>query len=121
MARILIVDDSALSRRILRRILEPAGYQVVEADEGMVAIEKYFMEKPDLVLLDLTMIGMNGLETLAKLRQMDPAARVVIATADIQSSTREMAAEGGACGFINKPFDEPLVLDAVRKAIEPAP
>ena len=55
MARILIVDDSALSRRMLRRILEGAGHEVIEAEDGMVAIEKYFLNKPDVVLLDLIM------------------------------------------------------------------
>ena len=53
--KILIVDDSALSRRTLRRILESAGYEAVEADDGMAALEMYFLEKPGLVLLDLVM------------------------------------------------------------------
>jgi CheY-like chemotaxis protein len=60
MAKILIVDDSAMSRRILRRILETADHNVIEADDGMVAIEKYFLEKPDLVMLDLLMKGISG-------------------------------------------------------------
>lgn len=121
MAKILIVDDSALSRRILRRILEPAGHQVLEAEEGMAGIEKYSLENPDLVLLDLTMNGLNGLDTLVQLRRLDASARVIIATADIQSSTRAMVTEAGAIGFINKPFDEPVVIDAVRKALELVP
>ncbi len=102
--KILIVDDSALSRRTLRRILEPAGYEVVEADDGMTALEVYFLEKPSLVLLDLVMKGMYGLDVLVKLREMDQEARVVVASADIQSSTRKMVDEAGALGFINKPF-----------------
>src|SRR5918996_3600102 len=103
-AKILVVDDSALSRRTLRRILGPAGYEVVEADDGMTALEVYFLEKPDLVLLDLVMKGMYGLDVLVKLREMDPKALVVIASADIQSSTRKMVDEAGALGFITKPF-----------------
>src|SRR4026208_450767 len=102
--KILIVDDSALSRRTLRRILESAGYEVVEADDGMTALELYFLEKPSLVLLDLVMKGMYGLDELVKLREMDPKALVVVASADIQSSTRKMVDEAGALGFINKPF-----------------
>jgi two-component system, chemotaxis family, chemotaxis protein CheY len=112
--KILIVDDSALSRRTLRRILEPAGYEVVEADDGMTALEVYFLEKPNLVLLDLVMKGMYGLEVLAKLREMDPKVQVVIASADIQSSTRKMVDEAGALGFINKPFIAEQVIAAVR-------
>src|SRR5215212_5256322 len=103
-SKILIVDDSALSRRTLRRILEPAGYDVVEAVDGMTALETYFLEKPGLVLLDLVMKGMYGLDVLGKLREMDPKALVVVASADIQSSTRKMADEAGAFGFIYKPF-----------------
>ena len=115
-AKILIVDDSALSRRTLRRILEPAGYEVVEADDGMTALEVYFLEKPNLVLLDLVMKGMYGLDVLVKLREMDPKALVVIASADIQSSTRRMVDEAGALGFINKPFVAEQVITAVEAA-----
>lgn len=116
-AKILIVDDSALSRRTLRRILEPAGYEVVEADDGMAALEVYFLEKPGLVLLDLVMKGMYGLDVLAKLREMDPEALVVVASADIQSSTRKMADEAGALGFIHKPFVPEQVIAAVETAL----
>jgi two-component system chemotaxis response regulator CheY len=115
--KILIVDDSALSRRTLRRILESAGYEVVEADDGMTALEVYFLEKPNLVLLDLVMKGMYGLEVLVKLREMDPKAMVVIASADIQSSTRKMVDEAGALGFMNKPFVPEQVIASVEAAL----
>jgi len=112
--KILIVDDSALSRRTLRRICETAGYEVVEANDGMTALEVYFLEKPSLVLLDLVMKGMYGLDVLVKLREMDPKALVVVASADIQSSTRTMVDEAGALGFINKPFMSEQVIAAVK-------
>ena len=115
--KILIVDDSALSRRTLRRILETAGYEVVEADDGMAALEIYFLEKPGLVLLDLVMKGMYGLDVLVKLREMDQEARVVVASADIQSSTRKLVDEAGALGFINKPFVSEQVVAAVKAAL----
>ena len=115
--KIMVVDDSALSRRTMRRILESAGYNVVEADEGMAALELYFLEKPDVVFLDLVMKGMYGLDVLEKLREMDAGARVVVASADIQSSTRTMAEEAGARGFINKPFVVEQVLTAVDVAL----
>ena len=115
--KILIVDDSALSRRTLRRILETGGYEVVEADDGMTALEIYFLEKPSLVLLDLVMKGMYGLDVLVKLREMDPKAMVVVASADIQSSTRTMVDEAGALAFINKPFVSEQVLAAVETAL----
>jgi two-component system, chemotaxis family, chemotaxis protein CheY len=115
--KILIVDDSALSRRTLRRILEPAGYEVVEADDGMTALEVYFLEKPGLVLLDLVMKGMYGLDVLGKLREMDPKALVVVASADIQSSTRKMAEDAGALSFIYKPFVSEQVIATVEAAL----
>ena len=115
--KILIVDDSALSRRTLRRIVESAGYEAVEADDGMTALEMYFLEKPALVLLDLVMKGMYGLDVLVKLREMDPKAQVVVASADIQSSTRKMVDDAGALGFIHKPFISEHVIAAVEAAL----
>ena len=115
--KILIVDDSALSRRTLRRILESTGYEVVEADDGMTALELYSLEKPHLVLLDLVMKGMYGIDVLVKLRELDQQARVVVASADIQSSTRKLVDEAGALGFINKPFVQEQVVAAVEAAL----
>jgi two-component system chemotaxis response regulator CheY len=115
--KILIVDDSALSRRTLRRILETAGYEVVEAADGMAALEVYFLEKPDVVLLDLVMKGMYGLDVLVKLREMDQEARVVVASADNQSSTRKLVNEAGALGFIHKPFISEQVIASVKAAL----
>ena len=117
MAKLLVVDDSNLSRRISRRILEDAGYEVVEATDGISALEKYDLEKPDLVLLDLTMHGMSGIDVLTKLRELDPQARIVIATADIQSSTRSLTDAGGALGFITKPLSAAAVLEVVESAL----
>jgi len=119
--KILIVDDSALSRRTMRRILESAGYSVVEADEGMAALEMYFIEKPVAVLLDLVMKGMYGLDVLMKLREMDHNARIVIASADIQSSTRILAENAGAYAVVNKPLVASEVLQALEKALAGGP
>lgn len=118
MAKILVVDDSGLSRRISRGFLEEAGHEVVEAQDGIAALERYFLEKPDLVLLDVTMKGMNGIEVLTKLRAMDVGAKVVIATADIQSSTRALAQTAGACGFVSKPLAADKVVKAVHSALQ---
>ena len=118
--KILIVDDSSMSRRMLRRIVESAGYEVIEAGEGAAGIEQYFLEKPDLVFLDLTMKDMYGLDVLEKLRELDPHARVIIASADIQDSTREMVTAAGANAFINKPLSPEKVLQALEAVISEA-
>jgi two-component system chemotaxis response regulator CheY len=118
--RILVVDDSSLARRRARGILEAGGYEVIEAEDGMVALERYFIEKPDLVMLDLVMKGMYGLDVLARLREMDPVARVVVVSADVQTSSHEMAAEAGAAGFLIKPLDETEALAIIRKVLDPS-
>lgn len=103
--KILVIDDSSLARRSTRRVLEGAGFSVIEAEDGVSALERYFVEKPDAVVLDLVMKGMYGLDVLERLRQMDPGARVVVASADIQSSSRALVEQAGAAGFLNKPID----------------
>ncbi len=118
MAKILIVDDSSLSRKISRRILSEAEHEVCEAEDGISAIEQYFLVNPDLVLLDITMKGMNGIEVLTKLRELDPRARVVIATADIQSSTQVLTKAAGALGFIAKPLLAGEVVKVVDAALQ---
>src|SRR5262245_21403588 len=117
MAKILVVDDSSLSRRVSRRILESAGHAVADAPDGFSALERYALDRPDVVLLDVTMAEMNGLEVLSQLRTMDPSAVVVTATADVQVSTRTLAESGGACGFAIKPFTTEAVLQAVDGAL----
>lgn len=117
MAKILIVDDSGLSRRMMRRILESAGYEVTEAPDGLTALETYCLDRPDVVLLDLTMSGMHGLEVLNKLRELDKHAVVVIASADIQTSTRALADASGARAFLTKPYDAQQVLTAIQQAL----
>ena len=116
-AKVLIVDDSALTRRSLRQILETAGCEVAEAENGLDALERYFLDKPDVVMLDLVMRGMYGLEVLQKLRELDPQARIVVVSADIQTSSQDLAGEAGATAFINKPFDRAEILSALDVAL----
>ena len=113
-ARILVVDDSQLARRTLRQILESVGHSVEEASNGMEALEFYALHRPDLVFLDLVMENMTGMEVLDKLREIDPNARVIVATADIQNSTRAEAEHSGAAGFINKPFTRDRILSVLE-------
>ena len=100
----------------MRAILEADGFEVVEAEDGMVALEKYFVEKPDVVMLDLVMKGMYGLDVLTKLRELDPAARVIVVSADVQSSSQEMVQAAGASGFINKPIDRAHLIQVDPRA-----
>jgi len=118
MATILVVDDSNLSRKTSRRILEAGGHRVIEESDGLAALERFALDRPQVVLLDVTMVGMSGLDVLRQLRAIDPAACVVMATADVQSSTRELAMAGGASGFVTKPLAGSVVLAAIAAALE---
>jgi two-component system chemotaxis response regulator CheY len=117
MASIMIADDSGYTRRTHRRILESDGHTVHEAASGMAAIEGFFVHRPDLVLLDLTMEDMSGLEVLARLREMDSAVRVVVVSADVQRSTAQMVAEAGALRFLGKPVSLESLLGTVRDVL----
>ena len=119
--KLLLVDDSGLARRSMRTILEANDFDVVEAEDGMVALEKYFVERPDLVMLDLVMKGMYGLEVLTKLRELDPLARVIVVSADVQSSSQQMVHAAGARGFVTKPVDREHLLSVIRDVLEGAP
>ena len=117
-AQILIVDDSALARRTLRQHLEEAGHTVDEATDGAQALERYFLHRPELVILDLVMNGMYGLDVLAKIREIDPEARVIVATADIQRSTAEQAKAAGAKGLLNKPVNRSALAGALETVLK---
>ena len=116
-AKILIVDDSTLARRTLRSILESAGHDVAEADDGVNALERYFLDKPDLVMLDLVMKGMYGLDVLIKLRELDNDVKVIVVSADIQTSSHELVEKAGGVAFVNKPYDKHDILKAVELAL----
>jgi two-component system chemotaxis response regulator CheY len=111
---VLLVDDSGFARRSLRKILESAGHSVEEAKDGMEALERYTVRKPDVVLLDMVMDGMQGMEVLMKLRELDAKAKVVLATADIQASTHTEGKAAGAIGIIRKPFRSEEVIKTVE-------
>lgn len=114
--KILLIDDSSLSRNILKRALGP-DHQFFEAEDGMRGIELYYIEQPDLVFLDLTMPGANGLEILEQLHSVNPKVRVIIGTADIQEFSRARAVELGASAYLNKPFTMESVKDVVRQVM----
>lgn len=103
--KILVVDDSSLARRITRKILEELGHEVEEAPGGAQALEQYALNQHDLVVLDMLMTGMYGLEVLQKLKELNPSLPVIVASADIQRSTRDQVKEAGAAGMVNKPVN----------------
>ena len=118
MARILIVDDAAFMRMMIKDILTKNGYEIAaEAENGQKAVEKYPEAKPDLVLMDITMPEMDGIEALKKIKELDPNAKVIMCSAMGQQAMVIEAIQSGAKDFIVKPFQAERVLEAVKKVV----
>ncbi len=117
MPMILVVDDAAFMRMRCTKLLAENGYDVAEAANGVEALQKYGEHKPDGVLLDITMPDMDGIQTLKKLMDTDPGARVAMVTAMGQQSMVIEALKSGAKDFVIKPFNADRVLSAVEKLL----
>lgn len=117
MAKILIVDDSRTSRKILRGILEGAGYEIVgEATNGEEGVKLYEELQPDVVTLDITMPVMDGIEALKNIMEKNSKAKVIMVTAAGQKGNVVEALKLGAFEFISKPFEEDIILSVLKKA-----
>ncbi len=118
MAKIMIVDDAAFMRMMIKDTLSKSGYtELVEAADGEQAVAMYAAEKPDLVLLDITMPKMNGLEALKAIKASDAAANVIMCSAMGQEAMVIDAIKSGAKDFIVKPFKPTRILEAVSKIV----
>ncbi len=116
MATILVVDDSSFSRKLIRKALGEE-HTFLEAGDGLQALSLYAAHHPDVVILDLTMPGMHGLEVLQKLKEVDPQARVIVGTADVQEHSVQEALQRGALCVIPKPFTRESLQKVVRDAL----
>ena len=115
---ILICDDAAFMRMMIKDILTKNGYNVAgEAENGAKAVEKYAELKPDLVLMDITMPEMDGIQALKNIKAADPAALVIMCSAMGQQAMVIEAIQSGAKDFIVKPFQAERVLEAVKKVV----
>ena len=118
MAKILLVDDAAFMRMMLKNTLTQAGYtDLIEAEDGVKAVEAYTAEKPDLVFMDITMPNKDGLETLKEIKAMDPGATIVMCSAMGQETMVMASIKSGAKDFIVKPFKPERVLSTVKKIL----
>ncbi len=118
MARILVVDDSRTSRKILKGILEGEGYEIVgEATNGLEGYEKYAELKPDVVTMDITMPVLDGIESLKKIKAEFPKAKVVMVTAAGQKTKMVEAVQSGADEFVSKPFEPNQLKLVIEKVI----
>ncbi len=113
MATILIADDAAFMRMRSAALLNDLGHEVIEAEDGLQALDLYKEKRPDAVLLDITMPEMDGLEALKEIISFDPGAKVAMVTALGQQQVIMEAIKAGARDFVVKPFDA----DRIRAAL----
>lgn len=118
MAKVMICDDAAFMRMMIKDILTKNGYNIAgEAENGAKAVEKYNELKPDLVLMDITMPEMDGIQALKKIKETDPNASVIMCSAMGQQAMVIESIQSGAKDFIVKPFQADRVLEAVQKVV----
>lgn len=117
MASILIMDDAAFSRRMIRKALQKEGYEMLEAGNGREGLEMISTHNPDCVLTDLLMPDIDGFGVLRALHEQGSKTPVIVISADIQEWARSQCLELGAAGFINKPLKEDELRNTVRQAL----
>lgn len=118
MAKIMLVDDAAFMRMMEKDTLVKNGYtDIIEAEDGAIAVDMYDKEKPDLVIMDITMPNMDGLEALKTIKGKDPSATVVMCSAMGQESMVIDAIKSGAKDFIVKPFKPDRLLKTVSNIL----
>lgn len=116
--RVMLVDDASFMRMMLKNILVGAGYEVAgEAENGAKAIEQYKSLKPDLVIMDIIMPEMGGIDAVKEIIKANPSAKVLMCSSMGQQSLVVEAIQAGAKDFIVKPFQPSNVLEAVKKVI----
>ncbi|PKO00738.1 MAG: two-component system response regulator [Chloroflexi bacterium HGW-Chloroflexi-4] len=117
MAKILVVDDAEFLRVRISKMLVGDGYDVIEAENGLLALNAFKAQKPDVVLMDITMPEMDGLTALREILAVDSSAKVIMLTALGQESVVLEAIKSGAKDFIVKPFERDRVVGALQKLV----
>jgi Response regulator containing CheY-like receiver, AAA-type ATPase, and DNA-binding domains len=116
--QVLVVDDEKIMQDSLFRILIKEGYEVKTASSGEEAVEKFDCESFDIVLLDIKMPGIGGIETLRRIKEMDPAITILIVTGYPSIDSAVRAIKLGAYDYITKPFTPDVLRVAINRALE---
>jgi two-component system chemotaxis response regulator CheY len=118
MARFLIIDDSKVMRVLIRAHLNKLGHEVAgEATTGLEGYDMYFALKPDVVTMDITMPVLSGVDTLKKIKAQDPAAKVIMLTANLQGAKLNDAINAGADGYLFKPLQETELKNLLKQIL----
>ncbi|ELZ82828.1 MULTISPECIES: chemotaxis protein CheY [Haloferax] len=117
-SKVLVVDDSAFMRNLLKQLLEGEHEVVGEAENGVEAVELYRELEPDVVTMDVVMPIRNGIEATSEIKSLDSNASVIMCTSVGQEEKMREAVEAGADGYITKPFQKPNVLQAIADVIQ---
>lgn len=117
MAKVLVVDDAAFMRMRVVKLLTENGYEVIEAQDGQEGLDKYKSEKPDLVLMDITMPIMDGITSLQEIKKFDANAVVVMCSALGQQTMVMNSIKSGAKDFIVKPYQPDKILATIKRFI----
>jgi two-component system chemotaxis response regulator CheY len=115
---ILVVDDAAFMRMMIKDVLSKNGYEILgEAENGQKAIEKYKELNPDLVIMDITMPEVDGIQAVKEIKKIDANAKIIMCSAMGQQAMVIESIQAGARDFIVKPFQADRVVEAVKKVI----
>lgn len=117
MAKVLLVDDAMFIRMSMKKILTPLGYEIVEANSGQAAIDAYKEQRPDIVIMDITMPEMDGITAVQNIREIDPNAKIIMCSSMGQQAKIMEAIQSGAADFIVKPYKDAQVLDAIKAVL----
>ena len=101
---VLVADDNEVAQRLCRRVLEKAGYTVLIAQDGLQAVEVALSQRPAMILMDVAMPGIDGIEAMRRIKAEVPAQPIVIASAHSMASDRERFLAAGADDILSKPF-----------------
>jgi two-component system cell cycle response regulator DivK len=123
MSLILIVEDNEKNMKLARDVLQVKGYTTIEAMTGEEGVKLAIEQKPDLVLMDIQLPGMNGIDALRVLRANPATTRIPIiaVTASVMQQDRKQITEAGFDAYVGKPINLKEFLEAVRKALEDRP
>ena len=116
MGKILVVDDAMFQRQMLIKLLHE--FEVIEAGTGEIAVKKYFDEGADLILMDITMPDMDGIEAVKKIRELDKDVPIIMVSAMGQKMKVIEAIEAGATSFIVKPYKPEQLMSAVHSVMD---